>query len=124
MKFSTRTVTGHGRGRKLGFPTINMLIPENVPLFMQQGVYAARAVVKGQKYEGALYYGPAPTFDQKEVALEIYLLDTVNFYIGEGEIVDVEVLKFIRPVMTFDIPDLLVIQMQKDEDVIRTVLRR
>jgi len=123
MKFKTRTVKGHGRGKSLGFPTINMAVPANIPLVMKQGVYAARAVVAGEKYNGALYYGPAPTFDQKESALEIYLLDTASFYIGEDEPIEIEAVKFIRGVETFGLPELLIVQMEKDVAQIREILK-
>lgn len=123
MKFQTTTVRGHGRGRMLGFPTVNMIVPENIPLILQQGVYAARAVIKGEEYNGALFYGPVPTFDETEIMLEIYLLDTSAFYLGEDEDIEIEIVKFIRPVMKFDVPELLIAQMQKDETLVRTVLK-
>ena len=122
-KFTTTTVQGHGRGKGLGFPTINMIVPENIPLIMQQGVYAARAKVGEEKYNGALYYGPAVTFGEKEIALEIFLLDTSGFYIGHGEQIEIEAVKFIRPVMTFGLPELLVRQMEADEAAIRSILK-
>ena len=122
-KFTTTTVKGHGRGKGLGFPTVNMIVPERIPLIMQQGVYAARATIGEEKYNGALYYGPAPTFNEKEIALEIYLFDTSGFYIGHGEQVEIEVVKYIRPVMTFGLPELLVRQMEDDEMRIRDVLK-
>lgn len=123
MRFKTRSVKGHGRGKGLGFPTVNMIVPENVPLKLAQGVHAARAVIHGERYNGALYYGPVPTFGESDVALEIYLFDTSNFYLGEDEDVEIEVVKFIRPVMTFGLPELLVVQMEKDEAAIRKILK-
>jgi riboflavin kinase/FMN adenylyltransferase len=123
LKFTTTTVHGHGRGRGLGFPTINMVVPEIVPLKLQQGVYAARATVAGEHYGGALYYGPASTFGETKPALEVYLLDTAGFHIGEKETVEIEVVKFIRPVMKFDLPELLIVQMSQDEEDIRDVLK-
>ena len=123
-KFTTTTVKGHGRGKGLGFPTINMVVPANIPLVMQQGVYAAHAKIGEEKYSGALYYGPAPTFGEREIALELYLFDTVAFYIGEGETLEVEVVKFIRGVQKFDLPELLIVQMERAEMEIREVLKR
>lgn len=124
MKFDTRTVKGHGRGKALGFPTVNMVIPDNLPLLLKQGVYAARAVIKDEKYVGALYYGPAVTFGETEAALEIYLFDTAGFYIGEHEPVSIESLSFIRPVMHFELPEQLIQQMEKDEKDIRKALHQ
>ncbi len=123
MHFESTTVRGHGRGKGLGFPTINLVVPLQGFSEMLQGVYAARASVDGVKYSGALYYGPAPTFDQNEIALEIYLLDAPDFSIEKGAHVAVDVGQFIRPVMKFDTPELLVQQMQSDEQAIRQVLK-
>lgn len=123
IKFKTTTVSGHGRGKGLGFPTVNMVIPDTMSLTLQQGVYAARAEAKNQKYGGALYYGPAPTFKQKELALEIYLFDTIDFNVVDGTEIEIEIVKFIRPVMTFGLPDLLINQMEKDVGEIHNVLK-
>ena len=123
MKFKTTTISGHGRGKELGYPTVNMLIPEDVPLFLTQGIYAAKAVIKGEKYFGALFYGPTPTFGEKDMSLEIYLFDTLNFHAGPGEEIEIETVKYVRDVMKFDLPELLVNQMDKDVDLIRKILK-
>jgi riboflavin kinase/FMN adenylyltransferase len=122
MKFQTTTTTGLGRGKSLGFPTINMIIPDNLPLVIKQGVYAGRAVIAEEKYNGVIYYGPAVTLGEGEPTLEIYLLDTAGLYVGEGQAIEIEVLKYIRPVMQFEIPELLVDQMNKDVDAVRIAL--
>ena len=123
MHFESTTIHGYGRGKGLGFPTINMIVPLHGFADMSEGVHAARARVDGVEYSGALYYGPAPTFDQSEIALEIYLLDAPDFSIEKGARVAVDVMQFIRPVMKFDTPELLVQQMQRDEQAIRQVLK-
>ncbi len=122
MKFQTTTVKGRGRGKTLGYPTVNMFISDEIPVLLRPGVYAARAAMQGQSYFGALFYGPSPTFGEKDSTLEIYLFDTLNFYIGEGEEIEVETLKFIRDVMSFDFPELLINQMDKDVALIRTII--
>ncbi len=123
MRFNSTTVSGSGRGKGLGFPTVNMRIPTSLPLTLQQGVHAARAIINDEKYNGALYYGPALTFGDKKVALEIYLLDTSSFYLAEGEPIEIEVVKFIRPVMEFGLPELLINQMAQDVTAVRNVLK-
>lgn len=123
MKFKTTTVKGHGRGRELGYPTVNMFIPEEVPILLRPGVYAARAIISGQKYNGALFYGPSATFGETESSLEIYCFDTLNLYVPEGEEIEVETIQFIRNVVQFDFPELLINQMNKDVEKIRTILK-
>lgn len=123
MKFKTTTITGHGRGKELGYPTVNMLIPENVPILLIPGVYAAHAMIKGQKYYGALFYGPTPTFDETDMSLEIYLFDTLNFYSGPGEEIEVETVKYIREVKKFELPEQLIKQMDSDVEIIRKIFK-
>lgn len=123
MKFETTTIRGHGRGKGLGFPTINLLPPDEFALVIQDGIYAVRVTVGSDHYKGALFYGPVPVFDQKEKSLEIYLLDAYQFYLGIGDLVSFEIIKYIRPVMNFSSPELMVIQMGKDIEQITSILK-
>ena len=122
MRFKTTTTGGHGRGKSLGFPTINMVVPSSIPMTLKPGVYAARAFVKGEKYNGMLYYGDVPTFGEKEKVLEIFLFDTSDFYVGHDQPIEIEIVKFVRPVMTFEIPVLLIRQMEMDDFEVRQIL--
>ena len=122
MKFETTTIKGAGRGKGLGFPTVNFVIPEEMALSFQQGIYAARVTLKKETYPTALYYGSVPTFGQRERSLEAYMIDSPLFYAGPGEFAEIEPVKFIRPVQEFSSPELLVIQMEKDVAEIKKVL--
>ncbi len=119
MKFKSTTIHGKGRGKDLGFPTINMVVPDTLPVLLPQGVYAGKAMIGEDKYFGALYYGPAVVFGETDTALEIHLLDTAGLYVSEHTPIEIEVGKFIRPVMNFDMPEQLSFQMNKDEEDIR-----
>ena len=123
MKFKTSTVRGVGRGKELGYPTINMFIPDDIPILLRPGVYAARAVVKGETYNGAMFYGPRSTFGETDSTLEIYLFDTLSLYVAPGEEIEIETVKFVRDVIKFDFPELLVNQMDKDTELIRKILK-
>lgn len=126
MKFKTITVQGHGRGKDLGFPTINMQVLPEMVLGMKEGIYAARVTISGQNqgaaYGGALYYGPVPVFNQTEKSLEVYLVDSGYIYVGPGTDIEVELVKYIRPVQDFSSVDLLQIQMDKDVAEVRATL--
>lgn len=124
MRFETKTVKGHGRGKGLGFPTINMVIPDSVPMKLQQGVHAVRVYLKDEKYNGALYYGPASTFGETELALEVYLIDIFSFYVEPGTPIEVEVVKFVRPAQAFGLPELLILQMEEDVENISEILNK
>ncbi len=114
MKYTTTTIPGSGRGKMLGFPTINMNIPDNLPLQLPQGVYSAHAQIGDNSYKGALYYGPASTFGEHDPRLEIYLFDTAGLYVGPGESIAIEIGKHIREPKTFELPELLLEQITKD----------
>ncbi len=122
MKFKTTTISGYGRGKELGFPTINMIIPELIPIQLRQGIYAAYVKINDEMYKGALYYGSVPTFAQSELTLEVYLLDVVRIYVAPDSSIEVDTVKYIRPIKEFKSPELLVLQMEKDVEEIKKIL--
>ena len=100
-------VHGQKIGRKLGFPTANLLIPPAVavPKF---GVYACRAIVDGKSYPAVTNVGTRPTVAGTGVTVEPWILDF------EGDLYDrqirVEFYRFLRPEMKF--PDLEALQQE------------
>ena len=94
----------HGKqlGRRLGFPTINLILPEGViiPAF---GVYATRVYLPdGQVRMGVTNVGVRPTVDGEDapITVEGYLLD----YEGDlyGQTVRMEFFRHLRPERRFD----------------------
>lgn len=87
---SGRVIKGKGRGRKLGFPTINIQTPSNklIPL---DGVYMVKISAAGRKYAGALFC--------RHDLLEVHI---VNFS-GDlyGEAVRIEFVERIRGIEHF-----------------------
>lgn len=69
--FTGKTIRGDGKGKELGFPTINIQTTEKTP----KGVYAAYAEINGEKYTGIVHCGPRPSFGKMEWRNEIHLLD-------------------------------------------------
>ncbi|MBP6884780.1 MAG: riboflavin kinase [Candidatus Pacebacteria bacterium] len=122
MKFVSRTIKGHGRGKALGYPTINMIVPETIPVTLMKGVYAVRVKLQGEKYLGALYYGPVPVFAESRDVFEVNLLDVYGIFVRDGEEIEVEIVKYVRGVMDFGSPELLKIQMDKDVAQVKKVL--
>lgn len=122
-KFATKTISGTGRGKSLGYPTINMVVPEKIPLILHQGIYTAHAKINDEKYNGILTYGPNPTFGEKTVTLSIYLLDTVAPTVYPNTDIEIEIGKPIRKIEEFNLPEELIQQMQKDEITARALLQ-
>ncbi|MGM0417448.1 MAG: bifunctional riboflavin kinase/FAD synthetase [Thermodesulfobacteriota bacterium] len=66
-------VHGRNRGNKIGFPTANLdLIDELCP---KMGVYAVIPEIDGQKYHGVANIGYSPTFDDHKFTVEVHFLD-------------------------------------------------
>jgi riboflavin kinase/FMN adenylyltransferase len=88
------------RGRNLGFPTINLLFPNQV-LVPAHGVYSTRVLFEDLNYPAVTNIGVRPTFGGTDtVTVESYILG----FEGElyGRDVTVEFHRFQRPEMKFE----------------------
>ncbi|SHI69575.1 FMN adenylyltransferase /riboflavin kinase [Malonomonas rubra DSM 5091] len=66
-------VAGKQRGRKLGFPTANLVTDkEQLPA---AGVYAVKVRYRLQEYNGVVNLGKCPTFANDKSTIEVHLLD-------------------------------------------------
>lgn len=109
---------GRRQGRTLGFPTLNM-VPEE-PLPMAFGVYACR-VQRGERvYGGVANYGVRPTVGSDAPLLETYLFDFDEEIYGEQ--LEVVLLHKIRSERKFDSLDALKTQISLDRDEARSYL--
>ena len=122
MQFVSYHITGKGRGKGIGFPTINLKIPETFEL--ADGVYAVFVNIDQKIFKGAMHYGPIPVFNEENKSLEIYLLDIDNKSFPEidDRKIEVDVKQFIREIRNFSSPAELSQQIAKDVDNIRKIL--
>jgi riboflavin kinase/FMN adenylyltransferase len=106
-------VTGDRRGRRLGFPTANIVPDENL-VCPGHGVYAARA----DGVCAAVSVGVRPTFGTgRAVLVEAYLLDReVDLY---GRTLRVDFLSRLRGERRFDTSEALIEQMHRDVEQTR-----
>ena len=110
-----RVVHGHQLGRRLGMPTANLVLPEElvVPKF---GVYACRCIVDGAVYSAVTNVGTRPTVAGVGVNVETWILDF------EGDLYDREIrlqfFKFLRPEIRF--PSLQALQEAVRADAEKT----
>jgi len=105
-----RVERGAGRGKGLGFPTVNLpLVPGQD---IAHGIYAVRVEYKGRRYHGAGYVGPRPTFGGGQPVLEVYLLSFEGDLYGEE--IDVEFIAHLRDDATFADGEALATQMRDD----------
>ncbi|MCD7982394.1 MAG: bifunctional riboflavin kinase/FAD synthetase [Clostridiales bacterium] len=99
--FLTAPVT-HGKeiGRKIGFPTINQLPPEE-KLLPPYGVYISSVTADGEEYRGVTNVGCKPTVGgTRPVGVETHILDFDRRIYDEE--VRVAFLKYLRPEKKFD----------------------
>lgn len=122
MKFSSYQIKGKGRGKKLGFPTINLKIPENFTL--KKGIYGVWVWLDKKKYLGALYYGNIPTFNGLKPSLEVHIIDSnLNVdVISVIRIIETEIIKYIRPDKKFSNQTELKNQIKKDINEIKGII--
>jgi len=126
MQFESTHITGKGRGKPMGFPTINLKIPDNFKL--KDGVYAVKIVIENHIFKGALHFGPTPTFSQIEKSLEVYLIGLSQSELIEyglenmdEKIIKVEILEYLRPIIRFRQVGKLVKQIQEDVSAIKNL---
>lgn len=107
----------HGRrlGRRLGFPTANLPLPEGFPV--PNGVYASRAEVGGRCYDAVSNLGCNPSVGGAERHLETHLLDfSGDLY---GSTVRVVLLDRIRDEKRFGSVEELREQIARDRECVR-----
>lgn len=114
-------VQGDGRGRSLGFPTANLMLPGQ-KVTPAAGIYAAFSRTPAGVHRAAVSIGTRPTFGPGRLVIEAHLLDvSEDLYGAEIELYFVDRL---RDEMTFASVDELVRQMHDDVSQTRRLLQR
>ncbi|MBN1381171.1 MAG: bifunctional riboflavin kinase/FAD synthetase [Deltaproteobacteria bacterium] len=111
-------ISGHRRGVGLGFPTAN--IKPDKELLPPRGVYAVKAEVNDQTYQGVLNIGYNPTFEDKKLSVELHILDFDEDIYGQP--VNVLFIDRIRDEVKFAGPDALIAQIRQDVSRARELL--
>ena len=110
--FRGMVVTGEGRGRELGYPTVNIRLASLRKLLPPPGVYAVRATARRGSFGGMMNLGPRPTFGDYELSLEVHLFDTTGDWYGEQ--ISVELIRRLRDTTRFPSVDALIEQLGRD----------
>lgn len=113
-RFTGTVVRGHGRGKKLGYPTANIRLSDHRKLVPKIGVYAVRILVRGTWYGGMMSIGYNPTFDDvREKTIEVNIFDfDMDIY---DDIVTVRCIERTRNEMKFSSVDELIAEMGRDK---------
>lgn len=108
---SGRVRHGNKLGRTIGFPTLNLRIPDNIAL--GKGVYAVQAYRAGEaRFKGIANLGSRPTVNGLESRLEVHLFDFAEQIYGQYW--TIEPTAFIRAEQRFDSFELLKQQIKLD----------
>jgi riboflavin kinase/FMN adenylyltransferase len=121
--YSIRALVVHGNelGRRLGFPTANLEILDNQPLFLADGVYAVEINYNKAVYTGMANVGFRPTINGTKRMLEVNLFDFSGDLYGQTLVV--LFIARIRDEKKFDSLDELVAQIHLDKQQALTLLR-
>ncbi|MGA1867392.1 MAG: bifunctional riboflavin kinase/FAD synthetase [bacterium] len=105
-----RVIHGSGRGKKLGYPTANLALKDQ--LLPASGVYVARIAFNSHIFNGVVNIGTRPTFQENDIIVEIYIFNyTGNLYRKK---IKIEILKRLREEITFHAPSDLIQQIKDD----------
>lgn len=102
---------GNGIGKKLGFPTANIL-PEQDLILPPRGVYAVLVRWKDSIYKGVANLGLKPTFNGDSIRLETHLFNFNKELYGEK--LEIMFIDNLRPEIKFNTAEALAMQIQND----------
>ncbi|MCY1646734.1 bifunctional riboflavin kinase/FAD synthetase [Caulobacter sp. SL161] len=110
---------GQQLGRQLGFPTANVEVEDYV--VPKLGVYATRTrLPDGREVPGVANLGNNPTTGLVETRLETWLFDfDEDLY---GQIIETQLIAFLRPELKFDSLELMIDQIRRDEQAARAIV--
>lgn len=114
-----RGVKGVGLARTLGFPTINLEL-DPVLIRPKDGVYLAWAFWPGGGGPGLFYHGRRPTFPNLPPSAELHLLSAPPA--SQPELLEIHLLRFLRPDMMFPSPEALAERIRQDVEEARRTL--
>lgn len=124
MLIKSHHIKGIGRGKEIGFPTLNLNINEEI--LLDEGIYSSWVVIDGVPYRGALHFGPVPTFSQKEKTMEVHLIDVSddNFPDTNNKIIEVDVVEKIRDIKRFlesaDLTEQIALDVEKIKNMLKS----
>lgn len=112
-------IEGDQRGRRIGFPTANLAVPEEL-LIPKSGVYAGEAVVNGEPYLTVLNIGRHPTFGlSNKRTIEAHLLNFDGDLYGKQ--LEISLYKMLREERKYNNADELVDQINKDIELAKKI---
>jgi riboflavin kinase/FMN adenylyltransferase len=114
-KIEGKVVEGRKEGRKLGYPTANLKIPQDIVI---PGIAVYACLANGRP--SMTNVGTKPTFGDNTITIETHILDfDEDLY---GRTIQLEFIEKIREVTKFPSLDALMEQLKKDELITKKIL--
>ena len=113
-------IGGNRLGRKLGFPTANIAIDDD--LAVENGVYSSKVVVEGEEYVAMTNVGVRPSVDGTKRLLETHLFGFEGLLYGLT--LRVELYDKIRDEKKFSSVNELREQITKDSNQIKELMAK
>ena len=111
-------IDGDKRGRELSYPTANIDLQNPHKIVPKQGVYLVKSNLEDRIIYGMMNIGTKPTFNAAMPSIEVHFFDwNGNLY---GQVVQVELLKWVREERKFNTVQELQTQIQADEQYCRS----
>ncbi len=111
-RFNGRVVPGEGRGRKLGFPTANIIT--DYVFDLKKGVYTGWALLRSKRLPALLYVGTAPTFGGKFLRFEVYIPRFSGYLYGKSMAFEIQ--SFLREERLFSSKEDIQKQLEIDRE--------
>lgn len=104
-----KVIRGKNRGKKLGFPTVNIRLHKKIP----EGVYISETKIGKEVFKSVSFIGAAKTFNEKKIYGESYIF---NFNRGLYDVwISIKLLKKLRSNKKFASASELIEQIKKDK---------
>lgn len=116
FSFCGEIIKGDGRGRTMGFPTVNQKYPEEL-VKVKFGVYKTTVQIDGKCYDAITNIGMRPTFKSDYIISETYIKDFSGDLYGKN--VRVFLNSFLRSEKKFASKEELMKQIEEDINQIK-----
>ncbi|ACN98668.1 riboflavin biosynthesis protein RibF [Sulfurihydrogenibium azorense Az-Fu1] len=115
-----KVVKGDGKGREIGFPTINLKPDDD--LCLKKGVYVGYLEKDEKVYKAVINYGNRPTLDGKKTFIEVHLIEDKVDLKTEEDYVKVYFIEYLREEKKFesveDLKNQIKLDIQKAKEVL------
>ncbi len=111
-----KVVQGKSKGKLLGFPTANIVLP-TYKLIPKKGVYIAEAALDTQFYEAMVNIGTQPTLTGKQMQIEAHLLNFSEEIYEKN--LTLRLKKYLREEEKFESQEALKNQLLRDREKVK-----